>query len=211
MSSIYAESLSRALESEDNDAAVNLLESRISAGSATEGERLLCGVLLLLPPFGDYEAAADIFRGLLGGRRCLDAAVWDAYRFSVLLPDGDRTFEKVLGAFGGSAVAAHMRSKVARACNDVSRSLEEGRRSRELRLFPFNIADGLKHEVALTPQEKIGLWRTLSDLVVSRAAESDSPVSTVEGALQRRWDNLILGTRLSSQVWSEYRSMFGTL
>ena len=209
MSSTFAEALRRAIETTDNAAAVALLEPRVKDGTATDSERLLCGVLLLMPPLADYEAAASIFGALLNGYRSFEAAVWDAYRFAVLLPDGERSFEAVLRSSSRSAVATHMLSMVADARDDVPLALAENRKSRAGRLFPFNITAALKLEPSLEPNARSELWQSACDLIVSRSAESDAAVSTVEGALQRRWDNLIVGTRLTSQLWDEYSKTFG--
>jgi hypothetical protein len=209
MSSIYADSLRLAIETADNAAAVGLLEDRVKEGSTTEVEALLCGVLLLMPPLADYEVAASIFSRLLPGERGFEAAVWDAYRFSVLLPDGDRAFEAVLRSQPRSAIATHMLSMVASADGDAPRALIENRTSRALRLFPFNIVEALKRDFSMPASERDCLWRIACDLVTSRCAESDAGVSTVEGALQRRWDNLIVGTRLTSPLWEDYTSKFG--
>lgn len=209
MSSIFVESLRAAIEMTDNSAAVDLLEPRVKDGSASEGEKLLCGVLLLMPPLTDYEAAAGIFRDMLSGDRRFEAAVWDAYRFAVLLPDGDRSFEAVLRSASRSAVAAHMLSMVAAACDDAAHALDENRRSRALRLFPFNVTEALKRERGLQESTRSDLWRSACDLIISRSAEVDPAVYTVEGALQRRWDNLIVGTRVTSQLWGDYTKTFG--
>jgi hypothetical protein len=204
MSSTFAESLRSAIEVTDNSTAVELLESRMKDGIASEEERLLCGVLLLMPPLADYEAAANIFCGMLSGRRGFEAAVWDAYRFAVLLPDGDRPFEAVLRSSSRSAVAAHMLSMVAASCDDMVLALTENRKSRALRLFPFNITEALKCDPDLQRDARNDLWQIACDLIVSRSAELDPAVHTIEGALRRRWDNLIIGTRMTSQLWGEY-------
>jgi len=77
MASTFAESLRCAIQADDNIAVVTLLEPKVKDGTATENEKLLCGVLLLMPPFADYEVAASIFCGLLKGDRSFEAAVWD--------------------------------------------------------------------------------------------------------------------------------------
>lgn len=209
MSSTSANSLSSAIESNDNEAAVELLEARVKSGTASESEKLLFGVLLLMPPLADYEVAARLFSGMLDGNRGFEAAVWDAYRFAVLMPDGDRRFETVLRAWPQSAIAAHMLSTTASALDDEPQALVENRRSRKLRLFPFNIAEALKRDPGLDTDARDDLWRIAVDLIASRSAELDSAVHTVEAALQRRWENLIVGTRLTTPLWNEYRRMFG--
>lgn len=209
MSSTYANSLSSAIEANDNESAVGLLEPRVKDGTASESERLLCGVLLLAPPLADYEVAAQLFSGMLEGNRAFEAAVWDAYRFSILMPDGDRRFEAVLRASRQSAIAAHMLSATAATLGDEFQALEENMRSRKLRLFPFNIVEALRRDADLNTDARDNLWRIAADLVVSRTAELDSAVHTVEGSLQRRWENLIVGTRLTTPLWNEYRRMFG--
>lgn len=210
-SSTFASALQDAIKGADNAAAVALLEPMVNEGTVTDSERLLCGVLLLMPPLADYEAAASIFSSMFNGERRFEAAVWDAYRFAVLLPDGDRSFEAVLRSSSRSPIAAHMLSMVAAACDDVSLSLIENRRSRALRLFPFNITEALKREPGLQANARGDLWWNACDLIVSRSSESDAAVCTVEGALQRRWDNLIVGTRVTSQLWDEYSKVFGKL
>ncbi len=209
MSSTFVESLRHAIEVADNKAVVNLLEPRVKDGVATESEKLLCGVLLLMPPLADYEAAAAIFGCMLDGERRFEAAVWDAYRFAILMPDGDQSFERVLRSSPRSAIAAYMLSLVADAQGDAPLAINENARSLALRRFPFNVSNSLKIRSGLGESEKDDLWRSACDLIVSRSAESDSAVSTVEGALQRRWDNLIVGTRLTSQLWAEYNKAFG--
>ncbi|MBT2745118.1 MULTISPECIES: hypothetical protein [unclassified Lysobacter] len=208
MSSTYAEALRAALLAGDNSLVVSLLEARIKQGLASESERLLCGVVLLMPPLADYEGAAALFSGLLGSSRGFEAAVWDAYRFAVLLPDGDRTFENVLRSHDQSAIAAHMLGLLASADGDTAQALTCNRRSRALRPFPFNLVQALRLDFALPSAEKAVFWHLISDLVVSTTAESDAQAGTVEGALQRRWDNLIVGTRITSPLWDEYRAIF---
>lgn len=204
MSSTYADALRAALLAADNSSAVSLLEARINQGLANESERLLCGVMLLMPPLADYEGASMVFSGLLDGSRAFEAAVWDAYRFSALLPNGDRAFENVLRSHDRSAIAVHMLGLLACADGDTAQALACNRRSRALRPFPFNLVHGLRLDFALHAAEKVDFWRLICDLVVSTTAESDAQVGTVEGALQRRWDNLIVGTRIASPLWEEY-------
>lgn len=211
MSSTFVELLRASIEAGDNVGTVGVLEQRVKDGEATESERLLCGVLLLMPPLADYEAAASIFNGMLKGERRFEAAVWDAYRYAVLLPDGERPFEPVLRSSSRSAISAHMLSMVAAACDDPTLALIENRRSRALRLFPFNITEALKRDTELQAASRRCLWQDACDLIVSRAAEADAAVYTVEGALQRHWDNLIVGTRLTSPLWGEFSAVFGRL
>lgn len=209
MSLTYDSRLQEALSHSDQTTVVGILERRMAENTATASERLLCGVSLLMPPFVDYEAASRVFVSLLDGDRSFEAAAWDAYRFAVLLPDGDSRFEKFLTCCPHSAIAAHLLSMLAAARGEPSLALSENRRSRKLRLFPFNIADAFKIEPALTADERSALWWATCDLVVSRSAESDEPVSTVEGALQRLWDSQILGTRLTTVIWDDYCKRFG--
>lgn len=204
----YNESLQQAISSHNSPAIVEALEPRVYAGEATEAECLLCGISLLMPPFADYEAASKIFSKILNGERYLEAAIWDAYRFAVLLPTGSQAFDGVLEFNKESSVAAHMRGMVAAANSDFALALQENRRSRSLRIFPFNAIEGLRRDVDLDASAKINLWRLAGDLMVSRAAERDAAPSTVEGALQCHWDNLILGTRITSYLWDDYCKIF---
>jgi hypothetical protein len=204
MSSIFVSELSQAIQDYDNEAVVSMLEPRALAGEATQAETLLCGVLLLLPPLADYEAAAGMFGRLLQGERGTEAAIWDAYRFSTLMPNGSFDFEVTLRSMKHSAVAAHMLSMMHYAKGEFSEALDQSRRSIALRPFPFGVVNWLKLDASASHEERSLGWAMACDLVISKSAESDQPVFTVEGALQRRWDNLIMGTRLTSVLWDEY-------
>jgi hypothetical protein len=209
MTSSFEELLHCAIGADDNAAVVALLEPKVKDGSATEAETLFCGVSLLMAPFGDAEAAASIFFGLLKGNRRFEAAVWDAYRFAVLMPDGDRTFEMVLRSFPQSAVSAHMLSMVADMDGNISLALAENRRSRAMQPFPFNITKALYRDPTLDKDTRDDLWKSVGDLMVSRSAQNDEGVCTIENSLQRYWENLIVGTRVTATVWSEYSRVFG--
>jgi hypothetical protein len=131
VSSTFADSLREALEANDSEAVVHLLEPRVADGTASDNEALLCGALLLMPPLAEYEAAANVFRRLLAGARAFEAAVWDAYRFAVLMPSGDHSFEQVLRSSARSSVAAHMLSwSLLRAATCHSRFSRTGYRAR---------------------------------------------------------------------------------
>lgn len=206
-----SDELRAAIAADDNLATVALLKARVKRGDATCHEKMLYGVSLLMPPFADYEHAAQQFSDLKSGACRFEAAVWDAYRFSVLLPDGDRSFEVILRTYPESAVSAHMLSMLATADGNDCAALSNNRKSRLLRLFPSNIIEALRRDPDLSSEVKRQLWRTACDLIVSRCAESDDAVGTVVGALQRHWDNLITGVRLSSEMWAEYDAEFGGL
>jgi hypothetical protein len=200
MSLTFDESLLQALRTFDNKSIVALLEPRVARGAATESEMLLCGVLLLLPPLADYEASAEIFKNMGSSTRRFEAAVWDAYRYETLLPVGPMWFQEIFSTNLDSAVCAHMLGKLAACSGDMVKAIEHNRRSRGARLFPFNIIGALRIDPEIREHERSHLLRCANDLIISRSAESDDAVVTVDGALQRRWDNLILGTRMTSQL-----------
>lgn len=209
MSSDFADLLQQAIKTSDSEALVALIEPRIKEGTATESESLLCGVTNMMPPFADPEAASAIFCRQLQGDRAFEAAVWDAYRFAVLMPDKNRSFERVLKVDTQSSIGAHMRSMVAYAGGDLTTAISENRKSRARRLFPFNILDALQLEPALLRDERRRLWLTACDLIRSRSSETDVEATTIEGALQNYFENLILGTRITSPLWDHYDKRFG--
>ncbi|TWB35399.1 hypothetical protein [Nitrospirillum viridazoti] len=212
MSSIYGDNeISSLIENESAEEVVSALEKKIGAGAASEDEKILCGIMLMMPPFADYEASAEIFGAMMKGRRAVDAAIWDAYRFSVLLPVGDEGFEPILQKRRDSAVAAHMRSTVAAARGQMDLSIAENRLSRSLRIFPFNAIDGINRDVNLSISQKKYLWIAACDLVISRSVEKDARPKTVVGAIQRYWDNLIIGNRLTNILWDRYVGIYGAL
>lgn len=192
--------LASCIAMQDNESVVSLLEILVERGDALDEERMLLGVLLFLPPVADYDAALETFEKLLQSPRSFEAASWQAYCFANLHPDGSRRFEEVLKARGGS-IAQHLLSLVSLADGNYDAFFDQNMRSRQSRLFPFNILSLLDHGMATDDSEKSKLISTFQDLVVSNNAESDSTVFTVDGLLSRKWDGLILGTRLSSPFW----------
>jgi hypothetical protein len=162
-----------------------------------------------MPPIVDEMAASDIFKGLFNSNRGFEAAVWDAYRYLVLFPDGNADFIKLINNSHQSSIAAHVRSRMASASGDIKLALFENRKSRLIRSFPFNVIDGLKLDGLLSVESKSALWSCACDLIISRDAENDSCVGTVEGLIQRHWDNLITGTRITSILWDEYNQKWG--
>lgn len=207
MSSTSVEPLQAFLRTGKNASAVEMLEKRMRTGQATESEILLCGVLLMLPPLGDYLAASKVFSTPLTFRS-REAAAWEAYRFS-LWPETPPALEELLHRDVHSAIAAQMSSVLARARGDFTQAIVLNRQSRKLRPFPFNLIGAIKHDTDLRDFERAALWSTASDLIVSRTAGTDVLPQTVEGALQFRWENLILGTRITNQLWEDYAARFG--
>lgn len=186
----------------NNKEIVRCLEVLVRQKMATDAQTLLLGVLLLLPPFADYDDGVGIFNDLLTGPKALAAATWSAYGYGVLQPSGTRNFEPILKLYSGSAVARHMLGLIAHADDDQEKYLSESRASRKIEVFPFNILSALDGDPDLEVNERHYLRSVFVDLLVSRSAEADSPVCTVEGLLGRKWDNLISGVRITSQYWS---------
>lgn len=211
MSATYGTQLRSSLLARDSPATVALIEPRIRSGHATQSEALLCGVLLLMPPLVDEAAAALVFAGLLSGERRFEAAVWDAYRYAILVPDGEQLFMPLLLGAETSAISAYIQSLVASAHGDTPKAIAENRRSVELRPFPFNLMRLLELNPDTPMNEKTAIWEMICDLVVDRSVEKAANAATVEGALQRHWENLIEGTRLTSPLWASCCEMWGPL
>lgn len=210
MSLIFADGiLMQAVRNNDTEKVVSILEPRVDACRATNEEALLCGILLLMPPFADYEKSKIIFLRLFDSPRGFEAAVWDAYRHAILMPDGDCFFEKILLGRANSAIALHMLSMNEYAIGNYSSALEMNRDSRTIRPFPFNLSEALKQDKELDKESRLLYWMMISDLVINRESEKDNEVYSLEGMIQHRWENLILGTRMTSELWADYREKFG--
>lgn len=186
---------------DDNEGIVRCLEILVKQNAATEAEKMLLGVLMMMPPIADCARACTIFDGLMDGPKSLEAAAWSAYRYGVLQPDENKNFEPVLNAHSTSSIAHHMLSLVAIADNNQKSFVLENRASREISLFPCNILIALDGDSELRDSERRDLCLIMMDLLVSRSAEADSPVHTVEGLLQRKWENLIAGVRVTTEYW----------
>lgn len=210
MSSIYDSStLLEAVQNDDTEVVVSLLEPRVDRGEASELERMICGVLLLMPPFADYEAAKNIFFGLMNSSRKVEAAVWDAYRHAVLMPDDDCPFEDILIQQKDSSIAWHMLSLNTNSRGDSEKAAKENEISRGIKLFPFNVVEYLKNGRGASVYDRSKMWSVLCDLIVCKKAEDDDPPKSLEGMLESYWENLILGTRITSTLWHEYQKDFG--
>lgn len=200
--SLTFDELSKALGARDASAVVGLLEPCVKNGSATMQEALLCGVTLLLPPFADYETSASIFRNLMS-RGDVDAAMWDAYRYAVLMPDGDRPFQDILEA-NKSSVTVYLLGLVLRADGDFEGAIEKNRQSLLLGRFPFNLLEALKFDSKLGEKQRARMWREFSSLVKNRSIETAVPAISVKAALDDYFNNLITGDFVTSELWSIY-------
>jgi hypothetical protein len=174
---------------------IECIERRAAGMAIDLKERLLYGVLLLFPPFAEPEAAKQVFATLLESPLQFNAAVWDAFRYATLMADEDRAFEPVLTRRSHSAVASHMLSQVALAEGRFEAFSQLNHASRTIRQFPSNIIAALEN--GLAPGEADALKQAFNDSLLSGHAESDPPVSSVDGLLERLWDNQITGARLT--------------
>lgn len=185
----------------DGEPLVEKLEQLVSCGKASLNEQLLLGILLLFPPYVDPEGAVSVLRNLLDGERGFDAAIWIALTWKSQMPVGDRAFVGILEAHERSPVAHHLLSAVAWSDGNTELALHHNRISRKIELFPFNIMRALKIDPSINAEEQAYLHKVFQDLVVTRHAELDEPVSTVEGMISRYKDNQIFGCRLTSMFW----------
>jgi len=203
MASIYVprSDLEAGLLAGDGELIVEKLEQLVACGKASQNEQLLLGILLLFPPYVDPEGAVSVLRNLLDGERGFDAAIWTALTWTSQMPVGDRAFVGILEAHERSPVAHHMLSALAWSDGNAELALHHSRISRKIELFPFNIMRALKIDPLIDAEEQAYLHKVLKDLVVTRHAELDEPVSTVEGMISRHKDNMIFGYRLTSMFW----------
>lgn len=169
MLSTYDKLLRSSIIADDSEAIVALLEPRIANDLATESECLLCGVLLMSPPFLDEAGALRIFNNLMDGPRCFEAAVWAGYAFGVLALEVGRDFEYVLKENTQSTVAAHVLSLVSSMDENYSLAINENKRSRSLQLFYFNIIEGLRIDPDMRKSEKERLWGIACDLIIDKS------------------------------------------
>lgn len=208
MSSTFAEDLQNAIKEYDSSKVVPLLEPKVHDGTATESERLLCGILLMMPPFADYHAAPLIFNSLHNGTRRFEAAVWSAYHYTVILPDGDTKFKNTLLSFPYSSIAAYFLSEFFGLIKNPHKELIEIRRSVSLRMFPFNTIRLIRIDEELSIDDKRNLFKIASDLILDKDICNSGNPSTIEGMIQSHWDNLITGTRITKELWNCYKREF---
>lgn len=200
--------LANLISEDDTEALVELFEEKIEQGNASDTEILLCGIMLLLPPFADYDAAKELFKSLFNSSKRVEAAIWDGYRHAILMPDDDKRFEKILKDHTDSAVVLHILSLNSIASDNYERAVEENRNSREIRLFPFNLIEYLKNGEGIDENINTNSYRLLNDLIIKKDLENDQFPTTLEGLLSYYWDNLIIGTRITSLLWSEYEDKY---
>jgi hypothetical protein len=101
----------------------------------------------------------------------------------------------IVGLMSASEAALDLLSQVALAVGRFESFSQLNHASRTIRQFQSNIIAALEN--GLAPGEADALKQAFNDSLLSGHAESDPPVSSVNGLLERLWDNQITGARLT--------------
>jgi hypothetical protein len=199
--------IKHAIREGNDEEIISIVEEKIRLKVANENEVLLCGLLMLSPPVADAEKASSLFKSIFGGNRSLEAAIWDAYRYSYFFPENS-DFKDILNKENQYPIAAHILSLVDKVDGHMEDALEKNRLSRSIRIFPFNALEALNIDYELSGEDRMELWDKINDLIIIKDVDRSREILTIDGYLQRYWDNLITGTRITSVLWDYYKSKY---
>lgn len=189
---------------------VEEVQSCFRAGTATGSDILSAAILMFSPPFSDAGAAREMLSPLLDSDLQVPAAVWDVWGYIDDTLAGCRPTRAlaVLAERPGSALAQFTRATFA-ALDDPDEAVRLNRLSLDLRRFPNNLLMAIQRDPELTLGQRRTLYAQIDDLMLSRTAESDRRCTTLDGWVQRYWDECIYGTRATAMYWQSIARQFG--
>jgi hypothetical protein len=198
--------LDACIQTNDNEGAVRLLEAAQKDGVLEPQGQLLLGVMLFMPPFGDYESSRDVLNDIKNRTHLCEAAVWLAYHFYTLYRE-DGSFAETLEGCCESAAACYSLARYNAHIGNESTALEWNRRSLELERFPDNLIFDLLHNLDHDAPQRAKIFSDVDSLVVNKAAEMTRRLTAAD-CYQNCWDELILGRRMTSIVWQHMQTLF---
>ncbi len=205
MISNLQQQLARALGDDDDTRLLDLLESASAQGMLNPKEELVRGIVSMMPPFGDYEAAREAFAGCLQSEKRREAAIWSAYLYVTLHPENP-DFVPVLSAHENCAVCAHMLAEYHQFEDRFDDALSWIRKSIAIEAYPKNLLFLLFHEPGLELTAKARIFRRAESLILDSHTEDSPFPKDLSGLYQAYWDELILGRVMTSVVWADYQA-----
>lgn len=179
--------------------AVALLESLAARAETSAVDELSLGLLLMMPPFGDYEAASCLFRNVAKNIELeVEACVWGMYLFITLLPVHDDFAEK-LEMHQRSPEALLMLARHALWRGDMVQARKLAQKSVMIEPFPYNLL--VASRCSRDEDAKRKLIEQAKALVqMSNMEQSPRPTSR-SALLEKEWAELIRGDVMTSIVW----------
>ncbi|NQZ05637.1 MAG: hypothetical protein HRT35_00610 [Algicola sp.] len=159
------------------------------------------GLTEMMPPFEDYQLAADAFCSLYGTKDEKIAAIFNAYIYVNLQPIND-AFIAVLQAYEGCEIANYMLAQYYEYIGNCNRAREYLDKSLSQRQFPSNILLKLSfYSNGLNETEIANLKQALVDLVVDKQFELSSEPAGAPQLVDAHLKELVLSFYMTSINW----------
>ncbi|PIE88948.1 MAG: hypothetical protein CR997_13895 [Acidobacteria bacterium] len=128
-----------ALIKNDDEQFIRCLETASEKEKLSEKGRVLMGITLMMPPFGDYYSALKMF--LMSEKKqliSLDAAIWHAYLYTTLYPENN-SFDKILEENRDNEISSFMLAQYYDQCGKHNMAIEAVNASIQTGEFPNNL------------------------------------------------------------------------
>lgn len=194
------------IQANENEGAVELLEAARREGTLQPKGQLLLGVMLFLPPLGDYEGSREAFKSIEDPSLLGEAAIWLAYHYYTLYPEDD-DFVQFLENQAHSATACYSLARYNAHIGEEALAREWNSKSLQIERFPNNLLFDLLHNLDLNAERRAAIFEEVESLVMDKTAET-ARISTAADLYQSCWDEFVLKCRLTSNVWQQVQKQF---
>ena len=181
----------------DTEFAVPVLEKYYEKKLLEPSDRLLLGVLLLLPPFADHPKVRECLETNLGTEFEFESLVWLQYNW-MFWPKGE-TYDERLSEYQNHSVACYMFALKAEYNDCTSETIEWIKKGLQVSPFP-NLLDLADSYATICP-EFSGSKAKAKGLIKVRDLEKHSPPDNRQQVASYYWDHLILGTKVTTPIW----------
>jgi hypothetical protein len=187
------------IKNSEDEKLVELMESNLD--SLTDKEKLFLAITLMFPPFVDEYCSLKYLNSLLDSKIAKEAAIWCNYLHSSL-PECTR-FVEVLWQYKDDpqGVVQYSLAKYYRFTGDFQKSVQLLKTSLTSHRFPHNIYMTWEMDLAT----KQAVYEEMEPLVMCKTLEDEPEPVDMDTALKEYWDEMILGTRITSSTWKLHK------
>lgn len=200
----------QAIRQQHGDGLLAILERAYEKSQLGPKEILLYGIVLMMPPYVDYESAEDVLIRSLQSSERRHAAIWHAYMYTTLSPTNS-LFVATIEADPKCEVSAYMMARYHNIEGNYEGSLKWVRRSCDIAMFPHNLVFHLIHDPTLDPLARSRIVSQIEHRVLTKEAENGPPPKDVDALYRDYWEELILGVRMTSENWARISNRIGSI
>lgn len=201
---IYDEIIKRVnayiIEKNDNKL-LDVLEKEQSSNNLSGDLQVLLGLVLMMPPFADYQCALEAFKSAQKTDYKDVAAIWHGYLHTTLYPI-DSSFARNLNLSTGEGLYILSLHNCANNSPEWRNNLTD---SIAVKKFPNNLRFYLRTSKDLSADIRKNLSSEAIGMVIDSSFEKSSQPNDYKKLMANYWDELILGKCMASGNWEAFK------